>query len=417
MERNVPKLRFKGFNDEWKIDKLNENTYIKGRIGWKNLKQEEYTLKGPYLIAGKHINEGIINWDKCDHISEERYEESMEIALKDDDIIFSKDGSIGNPALIQNLKVKATINGTMMLIRLDQNEYEPSYFYQILKSEYFEKLIRNVKSGSSIPHIFQRDMIEFKFPVPGTLQEQKRIANFLTKVDKIIEKQDEKVKNLEKYKKGMMQKIFSQEIRFKDENGEEYPEWKEYKLKDIIAEARLGGNYENSEKESNYPLIKMGNLGRGNINIDKIEYIPENIDKNIEDVLKYGDLLFNTRNTMDLVGKVSIWRNELKLAYYNSNLLRLKFKKELVKNNFFMNYSFNTEENLSKLKSIATGTTSVAAIYTKDLNNVKFSLPSLQEQEKIVNLLVNIDTVIEKEKSKLEELKRWKKGLLQQMFV
>ena len=118
MERNVPKLRFKGFNDEWKIDKLNENTYIKGRIGWKNLKQEEYTLKGPYLIAGKHINEGIINWDKCDHISEERYEESMEIALKDDDIIFSKDGSIGNPALIQNLKVKATINGTMMLIRL-----------------------------------------------------------------------------------------------------------------------------------------------------------------------------------------------------------------------------------------------------------------------------------------------------------
>lgn len=388
MERNVPKLRFKGFNDEWKIDKLNENTYIKGRIGWKNLKQEEYTLKGPYLIAGKHINEGIINWDKCDHISEERYEESMEIALKDDDIIFSKDGSIGNPALIQNLKVKATINGTMMLIRLDQNEYEPSYFYQILKSEYFEKLIRNVKSGSSIPHIFQRDMIEFKFPVPGTLQEQKRIANFLTKVDKIIEKQDEKVKNLEKYKKGMMQKIFSQEIRFKDENGKEYPEWEEAKLSQYI-NAISSGKTKIKSDEGIYKVYgSTGVIGYSN----NFDYFGEYV------------LIARVGANAGIINRIN------EKCGISDNTLVIECSDKM--NYVFLEYMLRSY-NLSKLifgsgQPLVTG---------GQIKNIEMNLPILEEQIKIAGFLSSVDNIVKKEEEKLEKLKEWKKGLLQQMFV
>ena len=120
--QDKPELRFPEFTDSWKIIKIEDNAIIKGRIGWKNLKSEEYTDEGPYLIAGKHIKNGIINWDECDHITIERYDESPEIALKDGDIIFSKDGSLGNPALIRNIGFEATINGTMMLVRLDQNK-------------------------------------------------------------------------------------------------------------------------------------------------------------------------------------------------------------------------------------------------------------------------------------------------------
>ena len=416
MERNVPKLRFKGFNDEWKIDKLNENTYIKGRIGWKNLKQEEYTLKGPYLIAGKHINEGIINWDKCDHISEERYEESMEIALKDDDIIFSKDGSIGNPALIQNLKVKATINGTMMLIRLDQNEYEPSYFYQILKSEYFEKLIRNVKSGSSIPHIFQRDMIEFKFPVPGTLQEQKRIANFLTKVDKIIEKQEEKVKNLENYKKGMMQKIFSQEIRFKDENGEEYPDWEEKKLGELdikLTRGPFGSDLKKEDMvqkntdtykvyEQKHAINKNCKLGTYYINREKYLKL-----KRFE--VKVGDFIMSCSGTIGEIYKIP---DDAEKGIINQALLKIEVQKSINENYFL--YCFR--ENLNKLEVKGSG--------IKNITSVKFlkeeftlQVPFIEEQKKISDFLSNIDNIILNENNKLEELKQWKKGLLQQMFI
>ena len=83
----------------------------------------------------------------------------------------------------------------------------------------------------------------------------------------------------------------------------------------------------------NYPLIKMGNLNRGSINLSKIEYIPEDELIDSQDIIQFGDLFFNTRNTLDLVGKVAIWRNELPIAYYNSNLLKLEFE-----NNFYMNF-------------------------------------------------------------------------------
>ena len=175
----TPKLRFKEFSGDWELATLGDSAYIKGRIGWKNLKQEEYTEEGPYLIAGKHISNGIIDWNKCDHISMERYDESPEIALKNNDIIFSKDGSLGNPAIIENLMSEATINGTMMLVRLDNTFIYPKYFYYILNSIYFEKLISELKSGSSIPHIFQRDIVSFKFPITE-IKEQEKIASFFS---------------------------------------------------------------------------------------------------------------------------------------------------------------------------------------------------------------------------------------------
>jgi len=160
----------------------------------------------------------------------------------------------------------------------------------------------------------------------------------------------------------------------------------------------------------------MGNIDRGQINIKKIEYILDNENIDNEHLIKYGDLFFNTRNTLDLVGKVAIWRNELDRAFYNSNLMKLVFTKK-VKSNFFMNYLFNSEKILAKLKSYATGTTSVAAIYTRDLKSLKIKLPSLQEQQKIAQVLSNVDKEIELLKDELQELKKQKKGLMQKLLT
>ena len=94
-------------------------------------------------------------------------------------------------------------------------------------------------------------------------------------------------------------------LRFKEFSGD----WKSRKFKDIIKETRLGGNYANTESKTNYPLIKMGNIARGKIDLNKIEYIAEGEKLDNNDILKHGDLLFNTGNTLDLVGKVSVWKN------------------------------------------------------------------------------------------------------------
>src|SRR3989338_805873 len=172
--------------------------------------------------------------------------------------------------------------------------------------------------------------------------------------------------------------------------------WKEVRLGEILAAYRLGGNYNNTERKTSHPLIKMGNVQRGFFDVKKIEYIPEVGEIDPDDELKYGDLLFNTRNTMDLVGKVAIWRNELTRAYYNSNLLRLSFKQREVSSNFFMNYLLNTKKTARHLKRLSTGTTSVAAIYTRDILKLQLLLPPLLEQEKIVEVLETWDIYHEK---------------------
>ena len=196
-------------------------------------------------------------------------------------------------------------------------------------------------------------------------------------------------------------------LRFKEFSGD----WEEKKLEKELKEYYLGSNYKNSENKTSFPLLKMGNLDRGKINLKKIEYIDECEIIFEKDKVKYGDLFFNTRNTPELVGKVAIWRNELPLMYFNSNLMKMTFD-----NNFFMNYKFNTKNMIEKLKSIATGTTSVGAIYTKDLLKLDLLIPNLQEQQKIADFLSSVDKKISITEEKLDLFKDYKKGIMQKIF-
>ena len=194
-------------------------------------------------------------------------------------------------------------------------------------------------------------------------------------------------------------------------------DWEVKKLKEILIECRLGGNYKNAEANLGIPVIKMGNLSRGVMKIDKVQYLPENEEYNDEDKLKEGDLLFNTRNTLELVGKVAIWKNELPFAVYNSNLMRMKFNEKLVESNWFMNYTFNSHYGLRQLRGVATGTTSVAAIYRRDLETIKFLLPPLPEQKAIAQLLSTWDKAINKNNQLIAQKEVRKKWLMQNLLT
>lgn len=240
---------------DWQEVNLEDVAEIRGRIGWKGLKQEEYTKEGPYLIAGKHIKSPHVLWEKCDHISMERYEESMEIALQVNDIIFSKDGTLGNPAFIDYLPDKATINSTMMLVRPNEAKIYPKFLYHILNSQQFDQLVKEKTSGSSIPHIFQRDMKKFKLQVPSK-KEQEKIAAILSTWDSAIELKEKLIEFKKTIRKGLMKELLSGKIQFPGFKGQ----WKTVALGDIAEIYQPKMISQSALKESGYPVYGANGL-------------------------------------------------------------------------------------------------------------------------------------------------------------
>ena len=401
-EQNIPELRFLEFKEEWLGYRLGDNATIKGRLGWKGLKQSEYVENGyAYLIANKHINNGYINWKSADQINQFRYEESPEIALEKDDIIFSKDGALGNPALVKELPKPSTINSTMMLVRLNSKTISPDFFYQILLGPSFNKLIYLKVSGSSIPHLFQSDMKEFRFHAP-TINEQKKIGDFFSKLDRQIELEEEKLELLEQQKKGYMQKLFSQELRFKTKDDVYYSEWQIHKLGEIFKYSQ--GQQISVDKQFN---VKNNEMKR----FIRIVDITENPEPRF--VLYESDTGLVNKGDLFMIryGRPGIVSRGFEGIIAN-NLFKLIPKIKISTIYFYYLLSYNYYRI-----NLLTNQSTMPALNFKSLDLLKFKLPSYEEQNKIGNFFNKCDELIEKQNQKIDGLKERKKGFLQKMFV
>jgi type I restriction enzyme S subunit len=194
-------------------------------------------------------------------------------------------------------------------------------------------------------------------------------------------------------------------------------EWNAQPLCEVLIKVRLGGNYANQDMEAELPLMKMGNLARGCFDLSKVQFIEPGVTPEPTHQLVCGDVLFNTRNTLDLVGKVAIWRDELPVAYYNSNLMRLEFDPEKVCSNEYANYALNTEGTISRLRGLATGTTSVAAIYTRDLLKLQIPVPPLSEQRAIATALGDVDALLGALERLIAKKRDLKQAAMQQLLT
>jgi len=194
-------------------------------------------------------------------------------------------------------------------------------------------------------------------------------------------------------------------------------QWEVKPLGSVLGKGRLGGNYPNQDRESNYPLMKMGNIARGHMDTSKVEYILPSVTPDPSDRLRHGNVLFNTRNTLDLVGKVAIWRDELPVAYYNSNLMRLEFDPQEVCSDEYANYALNSAGGVARLRALATGTTSVAAIYTRDLLRMPFIVPPPPEQRAIAGALSDVDALIGALDQLIAKKRDLKQAAMQQLLT
>lgn len=419
----VPKLRFPEFRNEglWEMFRIGDiGKFINGLNGKSS---SDFGTGSPFITYKQVFDNSKIEFSECGRVR--IYEDENQNTIQYGDILFTTSSEtpeeVGFSSIVLDDPTEPTyLNSFCFAIRPYKDfQIRPDFSRFLFHSPFYRKSVVRIAQGSTRYNISKSTFQEIKIPLPS-FSEQQKIAACLSSLDELIAAENQKLNLLKEHKKGLLQNLFPQEgekvprLRFKE--FEKDGEWVEKRLSQILKYGRLGGNYDNSDIKSGIPLIKMGNIDRGNINLEKIQYLPEGSLYDTEDVLKEGDLLFNTRNTLELVGKVAIWRNELPFALYNLNLMRMTFDTKVVHSNYFMNYHFNSPGGIKKLRAIATGTTSVAAIYTKDLLSISFLIPSLSEQQKIASTLSSLDELIQAQTQRIEALQLHKKGLLQGLF-
>lgn len=149
--------------------KLGDYLYIKGRIGWKGLKKNEYLSESKYrIINGETLTKSGIDWNKAGYISEERYTESPEIMLQIGDILLSKDGTIGKIGYVDELELPTSVASGIFVIRNNNpSVISTTFIYYLLKSKLFDSFIIARTEGSVIPHLYQKDFMDFDFPLPS----------------------------------------------------------------------------------------------------------------------------------------------------------------------------------------------------------------------------------------------------------
>ena len=303
---------------EWDTKKLKELLYIKGRIGWKGLQKSEFGSDGALIINGPEINDGKVDWNKCLRVPKWRYDESPEIAVKENDILMTKDGTIGKVAFLDHLAESATLASGIFLIRIeDPTMLDQKFFFQYLKSQIFKELVRSRTEGSVIPHLYQRDIEELYVPLPPII-EQRLIGHLLSNLDQKIELNQQMNKTLESIAQALFKHWFI-DFEFPDENGNPYKSsggemvdselgeipkgWFIRKL-DGIANFLNGlalQKYPAVSEEEYLPVIKIREMNSGiSESSDKASFnIPQ------EYVVDNGDILFAWSGSLG----VTIWCN------------------------------------------------------------------------------------------------------------
>ena len=273
MQQLIPKLRFPEFEGNWEKKKLGEVTdYVKGFA----FKSEFYSNKGVRIIRVSDLSARSIKNDNDKiYIKVEKTKELNKYNINKGDIIITTVGS--KPDLLESavgrgIFVKNPNEGLLNqnLLKFNYSEkVDNGFLFGYINSEKYISHIKEIKRGNANQsNITVVDLLKYEIFHP-TIQEQTKIASFLTTVDDKSQTLKQKKTLLEQYKKGVMQKIFSQEIRFKDDNGNEYPDWEEKKLGEVLVK--------NSKKNKNqeFKLVQSVSNKRGFVNQD--EYFEDRI--------------------------------------------------------------------------------------------------------------------------------------------
>ncbi|MGL6132530.1 MAG: restriction endonuclease subunit S [Fusobacteriaceae bacterium] len=389
----IPKLRFPEFSGEWEENSLES---ICDKIKEKN---KGNLIKTVFSNSAKY---GIVLQD--DFFDREITTE----ANQDNYYVVQPYSFVYNPRISQTAPVgpvsvnKTGLTGivsplyTVFHLKNSSNvskEYLEKYFVADKWHNYLKSV---ANTGARHDRMNITDSQLFKLPIfSPSLPEQEEIASFLSSVDSKIEKLERKKELWEQYKKGMMQKIFSQELRFKDENGEDYPEWEENLIGDIF-QISAGGDI----KSENTSALKT----------EDFKYpIYANSDKN-KGLFGYSNIYKQKGNCVTVTGRGNLGVAVARYTNFYPIVRLLVLRPKQNQNIKFFEEAINNIEFLVE-------STGVPQLTGPQISSYLLSYPSLPEQTQIADFLSSLDSKIEIVEKEILGMKEFKKGLLQKMFV
>uniref|UniRef100_UPI0032180E12 restriction endonuclease subunit S n=1 Tax=uncultured Draconibacterium sp. TaxID=1573823 RepID=UPI0032180E12 len=398
---NKPRLRFPEFSSEWSEVLFGDiASFSKG----KGISKNDIVENGNLAC----IRYGELYTDYSEVIQDV----NSSTNLKSSDLVLSEENDVIIPASGETqidiatascvVKKGIALGGDLNIIKSPTNGIFLAYYLNDKKKYDIARLAQ----GISVVHLYGSQLKQLKLCLPSEI-EQTKIAKFLTTVDKRIKILTQQKEKLEQYKKGVMQQIFNQQIRFKNENGNDFPEWDEKKLGEVY-EIVGGGTPETTKKEYWNGTIEWftpTEIKSKYIESSDRKITQNGLQKSSAKLLPKGTLLFTSRATIGDVGFCSKEcctnqgfqsfvpneKNEIEFLYY----WILKNRKEFIRRS-----SGSTFLEISK----------------KEIQKIKLFLPSLKEQQKIASFLSALDNKIELVSQQIEQTTTWKKGLLQKMF-
>lgn len=405
--KNVPEIRFPEFSGEWEENKL--NNYLKtSKI--KNT-QKKYNKQDVLSVSGDF---GVVNQIEFQGRSFAGASVAPYGIVETGDIVYTKSPLKSSPyGIIKVNKGESGIVSTLYAIykikkNVDANFVEDYFTNDLRLNKYLKPLVN--KGAKNDMKVSDDNALIGDVIFPKYIEEQIKISKFFSKLDRQIELEEQKLAKLEEQKKGYMQKIFSQELRFKDENGNNYPEWEEKELGDVAT--IVGGGTPNTKIAEywNGDINWFSPVEIGNdifVNESKSKITELGLKKSSAKLLPTGTVLFTSRAG---IGKTAILNSE---ACTNQGF------QSIVPNQSMLDsyYIYSRTNQLKKYAEIVGSGSTFIEVSGVQMRKMPIMLPSITEQEKIGVFFKKIDDSLKKQSDKIGLLKERKKGFLQKMFV
>ena len=396
----TPKLRFKEFDGGWTkstIQFFMDNNFIldqmDGNHGELYPKSEEFSATGVPYISATDFSFGDVNFATCKRLPIERAKLFKKGIAKNGDVLFAHNATVGPVAILKTDLDFVILSTTATYYRCEATYLNNHYLKNYFESDFFVQQYFGIMSQSTrnqVPITTQRKL---NIAVPN-IQEQTKIASFLSAVDEKISQLTQKHELLSQYKQGMMQKLFSQQLRFKADDGSEFGEWENSYIGNECKITTGNKDTQNKVDDGLYPFFVRSQT------VEKIN----SYSMDCEAILTSGDGVGVGKNYHYMNGKFDFHQRVYCLYEFSERLIgRYLYI-------YFSNYFYDRVKRLSAKNS-------VDSVRMDMISKMEIKLPCLEEQTKIANFLSAIDQKIEVVAQQIEQAKTWKKGLLQQMFV